>query len=343
MEKTINVGLFKEIIANFPSTTKTLHTHKGVLFTFDSFHMCFCKSPFKGITFTFDFKVLNKILDSFDSDEDLEIENSEGKIVFKNKNTSLDMSSAEETPKKMAEKIQEILNTELKYHINSRENLKESILFACSVARKDNLSGMLDHIVLTKSGEIISSDNIRALRIQTEENPPVELTMDAKRSQYFFKNKDVSKILISENWIALFEKSTKMYFCMPVPSTSMGKFPTTKFKEFFKANASANGNMFKFPEEAKALLRKVSHFAEGKNEISKTVSLEFKKKKIICSVLIPGGIFIREVSCKNTTEFRMTLNPGLFISPNEDIEFKFLQNAIYYKKDNFEYIMAVGE
>ena len=343
MEKTINVGIFKQILSNFPSSTKTIHTHKGILFTIESCQMCFCKTPFSKTTFTFDFKVLNKILDSFDSEENLSIENLDDKIIFKNKTTSLDISSPEETPKKMAETIQEILNTELKYSVSDRDSLKESILFACSVARKDNLSGMLDHIVLTKSGEIISSDNIRALRIKTEEKPPVLLTLDAKRSQYFFKNKDVSKILISEKWIALFEKSTKMYFCLPVPSESMGKFPVTKFKEFFEANASANGEFFKFPEEAKALLRKVSHFAEGKNEISKTVSLEFKKKKIVCSVLIPGGIFVREVSCKNPTEFRMTLNPGLFISPNEDIEFKFLQNAIYYKKDNFEYIMAVGE
>lgn len=343
MDNPISASSLKEILSNFPTTTKTIFTHRGYLFTFENSLICFCKSPFTGITFSFDFKILNKVLDSFDAEEEIFIKEDMKTIVFKSKNTSLEILSCEETQVKIVDNIKEILSNPSVYVFKDKEGFKESILFASSVARKDNLSGVLDHIFISKNGEIFSSDNVRALRVKTKESFPDTISLEAKKAQYFFKSKDITKIVISEKWTTLYEKSTKMFFSLATPSPSVGKFPVKRFQEFFENCASSEGSTFQFPEQAKSLLRKVAHFAEGKNEISKTVTLEFKPKKIICSVLIPGGKFTKEVPCKNSNEFRMTLNPGLFISPDDDINLKFLQNSIYYKKDNFEYIMAVGE
>ena len=342
MANSIQVKELKEILSNFPSSTKVIHICKGTIFSFESNILCFRKFPISDINCSFEFKVLNKILDSFfDSEESLTVDNDSISITLKNKNSVIEMVEPDLPPKKIVEIIKSIRTSEKSFTLKDAEGFKEAVLFACSVARKDNLSGLLDCISITKEGEIIASDNIRALKIKVKDTFSIDMILEAKKAYQFFKNKSISKIVVFDNWTGFYEKSTKMCFC--IMASYIGTFPTEKFQEFFKKTSKEDGEYFKLPEEAKTLLKKISGFAEGKSDIQKTATVEFRKKNIVFSVPIPGGKYTRKIPYKNDREFSMTLNPGLFISPDEDIKMKLQANSIYYKKDNYEYIMAVGE
>lgn len=341
MESSIQVKDLKEIISNFPSSTKTIHIYGGTIFSFESNILCFRKFPINDLCCSFDLKLLNKILDSlFEEEESLTVNKDSVSFTIKSKYSTIEMVEPEIPPKNIVSIIKEIRKSEDSFTVNDREKFKEAVLFACSVARKDNLSGLLDCIFITKDGEIISSDNIRAIIIQTKERFSKNILVEAKKAHQFFKNKDISRIILFDDWTGFYDKPTKTCFC--IKSSYMGKFPTEKFKDFFKKNSQEKGEMFKFPEEAKSLLKKISGFAEGKTDIQKTTTVEFTKKNIIFTVNISGGKYTRKLPYKSEIEFSMTINPGLFISPEDDIMLKLLNKVIYYKNDNFEYTMAVG-
>jgi hypothetical protein len=342
MENSISVKELKEILSNFPSSTKIIYLYGGTIFSFESNILCFRKFPISEINCSFEYRLINKMLDSFfDENEPLKIEKDAISISFKNKTSVIEMTEPELPPRKMLEIIRGIRRSEKSFILKDREEFREAILFSCSVARKDNLSGLLDCIVVTEKGEIISSDNIRALKIKVKDSFSETITIEAKKAYQFFKSKEISKIILFDSWTGFYEKASKMCYC--VKNDFMGKYPVEKFKEFFLSTSKEEGEFFTFPEEAKKMLKKISGFADGKSDVQKTATIEFKNKNIIFSVNISGGRFVKKIPYKNSKEFTMTVNPSLFIAPDEDIKLKILKNTIYYKKENFEYIMAIGE
>ena len=215
MENSIQIKELKDILSNFPSSTKIIHIFGGTIFSFDSNILCFRKFPISGLKCSFEFKLINKLLDSFfDDGTTLLVEKDSLSLSFKNKTSTIEVTESEIPPKDIISIIQGIRKSEDSFTLKNKEEFKESVLFACSVARKDNLSGLLDCISITKSGEIISSDNVRALKIKVGQKLSKDIVIDAKKANQFFKGNDISKIILFKDWVGLYEKQSKMCFCI---------------------------------------------------------------------------------------------------------------------------------
>ena len=344
MSSIIPVSKFIHALSVFPSTTQNIVISSGYIFTYENNILCFGKFPLNDVQIYSNFKNLTKILSGFDPEDNVKCTSENGFIKIISKNSSVEISSI--TPDEHFIKIiQSIEKTDAVYPIKNKEDFRSKLLLSISVARKDNFSGILDCIYISEKGRIISSDNVRGLIISHKEKIRAPITIKAKTVQVFLKSSCPSKIKLyhqdgRDYWVSFFDEDLKMHYCAKMPTIE--KFPQQKFESFFETCRETKGRFFEFPDEVKNVLKKMSSFCEGK-DFSKTATLKFKKGSVICSTQIPNGIFKKKLLIKNKEEFSVTINPSLFITPGESVEFKILQNVIYYKNDDTEYIMAIGE
>lgn len=348
MGVVIPVSRFIQALSAFPSSTNTIVISSGYIFSYENNILCFGEFPIKDLELYSNFKNLTKILSGFDSEDNIKCVTDNGLIRINSKNSSVEISSIIPDDH-FVKTIRIIENTEKVYKIKNREEFKEKVLLSISVARKDNLSGVLDCIYISNNN-IISSDNVRGLMISHKERIKIPITIKAKTAQIFFKSSMPNCIKIVESdsqymkskdtWVAFVEEESGMHYCTKMPTVE--KFPVEKFENFFNSCREGDGRFFEFPNEIKDVLKKMASFCEGK-DFSKTATLKFQKGSVICSTQIPNGIFKKKLLIKNKEEFSVTINPGLFISPGESIELKIMQNVIYYKNDDAEYVMAIGE
>jgi hypothetical protein len=349
MGNIISVEKFIDCLSRFPSSTNTIVISSGYIFSYENNILCFGKFPIEDLQLYSNFKNLTKILSGFDIGDNVKCTTEDSLIRIYSKNSSVEISSIIPDDH-FIKLIRSIEKTKKVFSINRKEDFKEKVLLSISVARKDNLSGVLDCIYISEDGKIISSDNVRGLMINHKEKIKTPITIRAKTAQIFFKSSTPDEIKIfktgteenkqNDTWVAFFEESSNMHYCTKMPTVE--KFPFEKFNNFFSSCRESSGRFFEFPDEIKDVLKKMSSFCEGK-DFSKTATLKFQNGSVICSTHIPNGIFKKKLLIKNKEEFSVTINPGLFISPGESIKLKILQNVIYYKNNDAEYVMAVGE
>ena len=336
--ETISLKRLKGILSKFPTNIPTIKFNSGYVFHFSENVLYFTLFPIEDLSFSVDFKIFTKMLDTFDADDEISFTEENDMIVVSSGDTEMKISNYV-VDSGFLEIIGDIRSSKESFVLKDQKVFKESMITAASVARKDSLSGVLDCVHLTTDGQILSSDNVRAIKIQTEEDVPREITVNARAAQTIFKNRNIYKIITSLDWVAFYDKENKIYLCSLMPDFQ--KFPAKKFIDYFLSCEKQQGKSFEITPEVKDLLRKVSSFCDGKNEFSKTIELDFKKNHVSYSATIPGGTYKKKISCKNKDEFSVTLHPGLFISP-EYSEVRMLENAIYYRNGDSEYIMAVG-
>lgn len=344
MDNVIAAKRLKEILSKFPSTIKTIRIDSGYIFFYDKVEdlLYFSIFPLEEISFSVDFKLFQKMLDTFSVDAKITFTEQTGKIVISdNDSTEITLDATSQDSEYL--NIISLIRAEgPDKAVKNPEELSEAVVKASSVCKTDHLSGILSCICITESGEVIATDNVRILKIDTEESLPQKITLSGKTAALIFKNRKIFKIKLRDDWAAFYDKENKIYFCCLMPTFT--KYPNSKITAFIKeAENKSPARYLEINEEVRDAIKKLGTISEGKSHFSKIATVSIQKNKVVLFTTTTGGTYKKEVKCKNEVEMTMTLQPTLFQGKDSFLKFKIIENALFYKSDKISYVIATGE